>query len=127
MRIAIASRTGKFVDQHFGKCTTFYVFDVNERNYYLSEVRENTPACGTEDEVENRLLKSSELISDCQAVVVSRIGYEANEILSRQGIDAYVITDLVEDVLRKFIKYINLTVRSGNGGRQKNKADSNLR
>jgi predicted Fe-Mo cluster-binding NifX family protein len=72
IRVALASRDGVVVHQHFGKATHFQIYDIEDGASRFVEVRENTPTCSANgEEAHIRVLS---LLSDCQAVVVSRIG-----------------------------------------------------
>jgi predicted Fe-Mo cluster-binding NifX family protein len=48
------------------------------------------------------------VLSDCNYVLVSRIGSGAENALEQAGISAYVIPDLIENALRKLFSYIEI-------------------
>jgi nitrogen fixation protein NifB len=73
-RVAVASRSSEVVDQHFGKCTQFLIFNLLEDKVELLEKRDNVPACNTKDKREGTLLNTCNVISDCNFVIVKKIG-----------------------------------------------------
>ena len=119
-RVAVASSDGKYVNQHFGRATQFLIFEMGhdqdrEDNdnpmdpgdhceYRFIELRRNEPSCPGEDLEENKHLHVVRLLQDCQAVLVSRIGTGAMEILQENGIEPYVIPDYIEDALKRFVQ-----------------------
>lgn len=82
LKMAVASSDGKVINQHFGKATRFLIIESDGEEIKVFEVRENTPACGSleygghADDVLNR---SISIISDCFAVLCSRIGGEVQQ------------------------------------------------
>jgi hypothetical protein len=47
-RVAVASRDGALVDQHFGSAAYFRIYDIEQNQVRLVEVRGNRPSCGLE-------------------------------------------------------------------------------
>jgi predicted Fe-Mo cluster-binding NifX family protein len=121
MKIAVASQNQVMVHQHFGHATQFLIYEVSEDGCQLTEIRPNTPACGTaspeEDSghSEDYMQHSVDLVSDCQAVVVARIGPAAVEKLSYKGVRAVVIPDFIDSALQrlKASGLLELPVKSG--------------
>ena len=109
MKVAVASENKLVVHQHFGRATQFLIYEVQEDGCHLVEIRENTPACGTEQEDgesghdEDVMQRSVDLLVDCNAVVVARIGRAAVEKLSRRGIQAFVIPDFFDSALQRLM------------------------
>ncbi|HEY8464228.1 MAG TPA: NifB/NifX family molybdenum-iron cluster-binding protein [Bacillota bacterium] len=104
LRVAVASTDGKYVNDHFGRAKQFLVFDINGSEYRFLELRQNTPSCNLEGTDENKHLKTVELLADCQAVLVARIGPGAERYLSEHGIKAIVIPDFIEEALKQITK-----------------------
>lgn len=76
-KIAFASSDGKVVNQHFGRTKQFLIVEVDDKEYKYVETRFNEPSCQEFQHTEDALSKSIELISDCKAVFVARIGQGA--------------------------------------------------
>ena len=111
-RIAFASSDGKVVNQHFGRTQKIIVVDLLEDDYNFVEVRENTLSCVEFEHTEERLLNTVNLIKDCEAIFVAKIGKGALSVLQRNGIKAvespHFIVDIIDNLLHGRVKLINL-------------------
>jgi predicted Fe-Mo cluster-binding NifX family protein len=109
MKVAVASENKLVVHQHFGRATQFLIYEVEEAECRLVEIRKNQPPCGTAREdgegghSEDIMQKTVDLLSDCRAVVVARIGPAAVEKLSRLGIQAFVIPDFIDSAMQRLM------------------------
>jgi len=86
MKVAVVSSDGKVINQHFGKASRFYIFEVDGDKIQFLEVRETIPVCGSAedghaDEILNRAIS---LISDCEVLLCSRIGSRPQEELRKK-------------------------------------------
>jgi predicted Fe-Mo cluster-binding NifX family protein len=88
MKTAIASTDGKVVNQHFGRADKFYIVDVNEDTYEfrLTEERKTVPVCQSGDHNDTDMAEAVERLSDCDSVLVSRIGIRAKNEFEKRGI-----------------------------------------
>jgi predicted Fe-Mo cluster-binding NifX family protein len=88
IKVAIASSDGKYINQHFGKTNKFLIFQVNgPDDYEFVELREDEPSCGSyREDGQSKTKERSELLSDCKAVIVSKIGPSASQKLIDKGI-----------------------------------------
>jgi nitrogen fixation protein NifX len=78
MKIAFASKDNIHVNQHFGWCEKFYVYEINENNYeFLNEIDTSQKI---EEEVD-KLIYRIEAISQCDIVYVSQIGPKASSMV----------------------------------------------
>lgn len=108
-KIAIASTDGKVVNQHFGRADKFYIVVVDDEDQYKPvEVRDMTPVCDGGDHDDDSMKLNIERLSDCEYVLVSRIGISAENLLESKGIGVYVIPDLIDAALRKLISYVGI-------------------
>ncbi|MCE5329691.1 dinitrogenase iron-molybdenum cofactor biosynthesis protein, partial [bacterium] len=66
------------------------------------EVRETIPLCGSADygHADEVLSKTISLISDCEALLCSRIGSRAQEELRKKGIKPVEAPYFIDDALR---------------------------
>jgi predicted Fe-Mo cluster-binding NifX family protein len=107
MNVAVASEDGVVVNQHFGRATQFLIYEVEEEGCRLVDIRKNQPPGGTGPEdgetghADDSMQRSIELLTDCSAVVVARIGPGAVETLSHHSIQAFVIPDFIDSALRR--------------------------
>jgi predicted Fe-Mo cluster-binding NifX family protein len=87
MRVAVASFDGAFVDRHFGHAQQFLICELVDGDVRLFEVRNNAPACGKgRDDLDDPMLRTVELVSDCQVVLAAKVGPCAAELLLAQNI-----------------------------------------
>lgn len=89
MLIAVASKSGKQVDQHFGQAETFRIYDYGSQNPL--QINEVTVDKFSQDNVdhsfeESRFKKIVTALAGCKAVAVSQIGATPEEQLIMSGI-----------------------------------------
>lgn len=101
IRVAIATADGVFVTEHFGYATRFQIWDLANGAPRLVETRTNLPACGAERHRDRRdpMDVSVDLVADCRAVVVARIGECGLNRLTALGILAFESDDAVDTAL----------------------------
>jgi nitrogen fixation protein NifX len=106
-KIAVGSRDGKAVTEHFGGCKRFSIITVDEESstYKFTEFRDVLPACNGGKHSEDGLEAAAEALSDCRIVLVARIGNGAQLVLERHGIDVLEYYGLIEDALKRIIQY----------------------
>lgn len=103
-RIAVASSDGKVVNQHFGHSRQFIIFEISDGGEWdFKEIRNTVPPCSSSQHSEPALEQVIRDLLDCSVVVVSQIGYGAEQALGNAGIRAYVIPDLIYTALNKVI------------------------
>lgn len=103
IRIAIATGNGVGITDHFGYALQFQIWDVSGPEPRLLETRRNIPACGADRSNERRdpLDVSVDLVADCRAVVVAKIGECGLNRLNALGILAFETDDTVDTVVRE--------------------------
>ncbi len=103
MRVAVVSSDGKVINQHFGKASSFLIFEVDCGNIRFIEVRETTPLCGSAEcgHADDALSRTISLISDCEAMLCARIGCGAEEGLREKGIKPIEAPYFIQEVLKK--------------------------
>lgn len=108
-RIGIASSDGIVVNQHFGRARQFIIIDVEENgDTSIVEQREVCPVCEGGVHDDNRLEEAVRHLTDCNYILVSRIGQGASYALERQGIAVFELPGLIEDSIKKLIAYIEI-------------------
>jgi len=93
MRVAFATTDGKNVDEHFGRCGTFAIYDVSKDGYTFVEMR--TFAKGRDTGIEETkgkgiiheglVQKKVDKLADCRIVYLTDIGGPSAARLSRKG------------------------------------------
>ena len=83
MKIAFTSSTGEMIDQHFGQCQNFHIWEVGpDEAEFLTTISAITTA---EDE-EDRIMARATAIADCAIVYTMQIGGPAAAKLVAQKI-----------------------------------------
>lgn len=103
IHVAVATKSGMIVDQHFGHVTEFYVYEYSDGNAVFKEKRPVTKYCsgGQDcDDSENRIDSIIRTISDCNAVIAMRIGDAPKQKLVSKGIKIFTTYDRIEDSVR---------------------------
>lgn len=88
LRIAVASKDGVAINEHFGHATSFYIYDVTEESVRHIETRSVPHYCLGGDSDKAAMPNILETISDCKAVLVAKIGDGPTEKLQARGIEA---------------------------------------
>lgn len=96
---AVASKTGKLIDQHFGHVKDFLIYKYNEEGIRFLEKRPVDQYCNGVDECgekKNKMENIIELLGDCNAVLSMRIGYEPKKKLVESRIQSVEVYDTIE-------------------------------
>jgi len=91
-KAAIASSDLENVDEHFGRCRAFVIAEADDGGgYRLSGVRHvapSCPTCGSLGEPDDAIESIVEALSDCDYVIVRRIGRWPDSLLYERGIQS---------------------------------------
>jgi len=107
--VAVASRDGVTVHQHFGRATHFQIYELNRDGggcgFRFLETRENEPAClpdswEREGQAHERVVR---LLADCQIVLAARIGPGARDVLQGHGLKVFEAPMAIEEALKRLI------------------------
>lgn len=105
-RIGVATSDGIVVNQHFGRASAFQIIDVDDRGEMtVVEQRTLEPICQGGDHDDNQMAQTVGKLSDCDYILVSRIGQRAADALEQSGIGAYELPGIIEESVRKLIAY----------------------
>ncbi|MBQ8176361.1 MAG: dinitrogenase iron-molybdenum cofactor biosynthesis protein [Oscillospiraceae bacterium] len=104
-RIAIASTDGIIVNQHFGHAERFHIVEINSNTdvYKFAESRNVTPCCNNKDHEISSFDMVLKMLSDVQAIFVSKIGAGAADYLEHKGLAVYQAPYPIELLLKKII------------------------
>jgi predicted Fe-Mo cluster-binding NifX family protein len=95
MKIAITTTNGKQVDEHFGKATSFYIYNLEGEQFKFDEIRYVNPYCENldgepvdPDHTFNgaKLEAVYEVIKDCDKLYTQMIGEKPLQGLLKKGI-----------------------------------------
>lgn len=106
LRVAVASSDGITVNEHFGKASRFLIFDIKYDLVELIEERNTIPICRTNGHVEEKIDETIKLISDCEVVLVSKIGMGPELALQGKGIKVFEISMEINKALERFTKFV---------------------
>jgi nitrogen fixation protein NifB len=102
IRVAIATKNGGIVNEHFGHAKEFHIYEVDDTQATFLEIRPVIPYCrggyGEQSAMDDILQK----LSDCKAVLVLKIGTGAEDRLQQAGIQAIQVYDAVETAIFDF-------------------------
>ena len=106
-KIAVGSRDGKMVTEHFGGCRRFLILeaDSEHQTYTFKEFREVSPPCVEGEHSENGLSAVAQALSDCRLVLVGKIGPGAEVLLDRCGIDVLEYHGPIDDAMKRILQY----------------------
>ncbi|MBB3103035.1 NifB/NifX family molybdenum-iron cluster-binding protein [Azomonas macrocytogenes] len=88
MRLAVASKEGQAISEHFGHAKRFFVYEVTPQACRLLEQREVEHYCLGNSSSQTAMAGILEAIKDCHAVFVAKIGDGPVEKLKAIGVHA---------------------------------------
>ena len=101
MLVAIASTDGEMVDEHFGRATRFWVFDISGTECSLIMVR-NVEPLSTGDRNHpfdpERMEEVMSAIKDCKRVYCTKIGDRPRKELEKLGIATIISNDAISSI-----------------------------
>ena len=104
-KIAIATSDGFTVNEHFGHAKFFRVYELGETDYTFLEVRDAVAACQHSlGHDTTRFDKIIELLSDCDALLVQKIGEGAAAYLISRNVRVFEANGMIDAVLKRFIE-----------------------
>ncbi|MGQ4648168.1 nitrogenase cofactor biosynthesis protein NifB [Lyngbya aestuarii] len=104
IQVAVASKGGGLVNQHFGHAKEFMIYEVEGNQVRFTGHRKVDHFCQGGFSEEGTLDKIIETLSDCQAVLVSKIGQSPQERLRKAGLEAIEVYDVIENAALEFYK-----------------------
>ena len=109
MLIAVASKDGKEIDQHFGHAERFLIFDVEENAAKLVDEKKVERYCSFDADHPlrgNLLRKIAEALAGCRALLCAQIGQAPRMEMERLGIDAFVVEGPIRPMLLELAKVL---------------------
>ena len=102
--IAVATTDGFTVNEHFGHAKFFSIYKLSDSGYEPTEIRDAVAVCQHAlGHNTTRFDKIIELISDCDAILVNRIGEGAAAYLISRGVRVFEVSGSIDAVLNRFI------------------------
>ena len=109
MLIAVASRDGKEIDQHFGHAERFLIYDVDGTNAKLVDEKKVERYCSTEPDHPLRgeaLQKIVDALAGCRALACARIGEAPRMEMERLGMDVFTVEGPIRPALVELTKVL---------------------
>lgn len=100
--VAVATKGGSLVNQHFGHAKEFQVFEVDANEAKFVGHRKIDHYCQSGYGEAATLEHIIKAIADCKAVLVSKIGHCPQEELHKAGIQTVEAYDVIEKVASEF-------------------------
>jgi predicted Fe-Mo cluster-binding NifX family protein len=109
MLIAVASKDGKEINQHFGHAERFLIYDVENDDAKLVDERQVERYCSFDPDhpLRGHLLRSiAEALDGCRAVVTAQMGEHPRGELEKLGVEPYVISGPIKMTLVELAKIL---------------------
>ncbi|HEX2769824.1 MAG TPA: NifB/NifX family molybdenum-iron cluster-binding protein [Geobacteraceae bacterium] len=109
MLIAVASKDGKEIDQHFGHAERFLIYDVEGTDATLVDEKKVERYCSYDSDHPLRahiMQKIAEALGGCRAVLCAQIGQGPQMEMERLGIDTYVVEGPIRPTLVELAKVL---------------------
>jgi predicted Fe-Mo cluster-binding NifX family protein len=109
MLIAVASKDGKEINQHFGHAERFLVYDVENGDAKLVEERKVERYCSFDPEhpLRGHLLKGIvDALAGCRAVVTAQMGEHPKSELEKLGVESFMTSGPIKLTLVELAKIL---------------------
>lgn len=109
MLIAVTSKDGREINQHFGHAERFLIYEVENGEARLVDERKVERYCSFDPEhpLRGHLLRGiAEAIAGCRAVVTAQMGEHPKAELEKLGIEPYVMDGPIRQTLVELAKIL---------------------
>ena len=109
MLIAVASRDGREINQHFGHADRFLIFEVDSGEAKLVDEKKVERYCTANADHAQRapiLQAIADALAGCRAVVCAQIGQGPQMEMERLGVDAFVADGPIKATLVEIAKVL---------------------
>jgi predicted Fe-Mo cluster-binding NifX family protein len=103
-RIAIASSDGEAVNQHFGQATNLLIYEVGDESVNFIEEREIKLISGEAAHTEGNMAIFADVLHDCSAIFVLRIGQRSLRYLLERNITAFEVNFPLNHIFNTLLK-----------------------
>lgn len=102
-RIAVASKDGKVVTDHFGHCSRFIIIEAENENYRFIEQRTVIPPCLGGIHTINGIEEVLTALKDCMYILVNQIGEGAESIALDHNFKVIAYKGYITDALYRIM------------------------
>jgi len=109
MLIAVASKDGREINQHFGHAERFLIYEVENDNVKLVDEKKVERYCSFDPEhpLRSRALKViGDALQGCRAVAAAQIGEHPRGELENLGIEPFIVTGPIKTTLLELAKIL---------------------
>jgi predicted Fe-Mo cluster-binding NifX family protein len=109
MLIAVASKNGREIDQHFGHAERFLIYDVDGSDVRLVDEKKVGRYCSYDADHPLRgplLRKIADALAGCRAVACAQIGQAPQIEMDRLGIDVFTVEGPIRQSLLELAKVL---------------------
>ena len=109
MLIAVASKDGREINQHFGHAERFLIYDVVEGNAKLVDEKKVERYCSFDPQhpLRGHLLKEiADALQGCRAVVTAQMGEHPQGELEKLGIEPFVASGPIKSTIVELAKIL---------------------
>jgi predicted Fe-Mo cluster-binding NifX family protein len=109
MLIAVASKDGKEINQHFGHAERFLIYDVDSAEAKLVDEKKVQRYCTYDQDHPLRahvLREIAEALGGCRAIVCAQIGQGPQMEMEQLGIDTFVADGPIKQTLVELTKLL---------------------
>lgn len=109
MLIAVASKDGREINQHFGHAERFLIYDVEDGEAHLIDEKKVERYCSFDPDnpLRGNLLKGiTDALDGCRAVVTAQMGEHPRGELEKHGIEPFVVTGPIKSTLVELVKIL---------------------
>lgn len=109
MLIAVASKDGKEINQHFGHAERFLIYEVEDGSVVLVDEKKVERYCSFDPEhpLRGHLLRSiAEALTGCRAVVTAQMGEHPRGELEQLGVEPFVTSGPIKSTLVELAKIL---------------------
>jgi predicted Fe-Mo cluster-binding NifX family protein len=109
MLIAVASKDGKEINQHFGHAERFLIYDVQGTDATLVDEKKVERYCtyDADHPLRGNLLKNiADALNGCRALLCAQIGQGPQMEMERLGIDTFVAEGKIRPTLVELAKVL---------------------
>ena len=107
MLIAVASKDGKEINQHFGHAERFLVYEVEGDSVKLVDEKKVERYCSYDEAhpLRGHILRAfAESLQGCGAIVCSQVGQAPQEEMARLGFPVYALHGEIKPALQELAK-----------------------
>ena len=109
MLIAVASKDGREINQHFGHAERFLIYDVADGDARLVDEKKVERYCTYDADHPMRahvLQAIADALSGCRAIVCAQVGQAPQMEMERLGIDTFVADGAIKTTLVELAKVL---------------------